>query len=185
MALCHAEYADADIVLYGVSRGSLTTFTAHALNQYEDVKAVVLEGCPNAIPDVLQSTWGDLVHTLYQRYINYLCAHDPNGISAMKCVNQFPHETPILFITSQADRVVPAACTLKLVDALVKAGHPHVYCLVLKNASHIGYSFDDPEDALKYQHVVHAFYKKYGIKGYNEAFATAGELLLAECHRVQ
>ena len=183
--LCRAEDPDADLVLYGVSRGSLTTFTAYAQNRYEGVKAVVLEGCPNAIPNVINATWGESVHALYRRFAHRLCAHDPEGISALAVADKFPHETPVLFITSEGDRVVPASCTLNLVDALVKAGHPNVYCLVLKNSSHIGYSFDDPEDAANYQNVAHAFYKKHNITGYNETYAKAGETLLARCYRAQ
>lgn len=179
---CHAEFPDEDIVLYGMSRGALTTFIGHALHRYAWVKAVVLEGCPSALPDIVKTIPNKILRAFYRHCVRHLCAHDPKGISALSCVDQFPLETPVLFITSEKDKLVPASCTLDLVDKLVKAGHKHVYCLVLKNSSHTGYSSDDPEDALNYQHIVHAFYKKYGIEGYNETYAAAGEKLLEQSH---
>ncbi len=181
---CYAQYPDTDIVLYGMSRGALTTFNAHAHNCYDRVKAVVLEGCPSAMPDVVKALPDKWLRALYTYCVPYLCAHDPAGISALTCVEQFPQETPVLFITSEKDMIVPASCTLKLSHQLVQSVHENVYCLVLKNASHCGYSCDDAEDALNYQHVVHAFYKKYNIAGYNEAYAAAGEALLEQCHIV-
>jgi dienelactone hydrolase len=175
---CRAENPEANIVLYGVSRGAMTTFTAYAEEQYEGVKAVVLEGCPSSIPDVINTRYGAYVLGLYKKYVKRICAHDPEGISALACVDKFPKRTPVLFITSDKDKMVPAACTKRLAQKLVDAGHEHVYCVVLKNSSHIGYCWDDPIDAQNYQNTVHAFYKKHGIAGYNEQYAQAGMELL-------
>jgi dienelactone hydrolase len=175
---CKKAYPESGIVLYGVSRGALTTATAYAQEQYEGVKAVVLEGCPSSIPDVINTNHGALILGLYEKYIQRICAHDPEGISALACIEKFPKRTPVLFITSDKDKVVPSACTKRLAQKLADAGHEDVYCVVLKNSSHIGYCWDDPADAKNYQNTVHAFYKKYGIAGYNEQYAQAGMELL-------
>lgn len=181
---CSAEHPDAEVVVYGVSRGSITSFNAHALYQYENVKALVLEGCPDSISNVVREAQGTLLHYLYTVGVQYVCAHNPLGISALSLVEQFPRKTPVLFITSLKDQVVPSNCTLRLVKALKESGHQHTYCLVLKNSSHIGYTVDDPNDAQNYQNVVHAFYKKCGIAGYNNTYACAGEALLEQCHQL-
>lgn len=177
---CRAANPEANIVLYGVSRGSLTTFTAYAQEQYAGVKAVVLEGCPSSIPDVINTRYGMYVLRLYKKHIKRICAHDPEGISALACVDKFPKGTPVLFVTSDKDKIVPAACTKRLARKLADAGHKDVYCVVLKKSSHIGYCFDDKIDAQNYQNTVHAFYKKYGVSGYNEAYAQAGAELLEQ-----
>ncbi len=181
VSLCRADHPDAHMVIYGVSRGALTSFIAHATHQYEGVRALVLEGCPDSIPNVVQESLGSLVHYLYQKAIRFICEHDPNGISALACVEQFPHDVPVLFVTSEKDTVVPASCTQRLARALADTGHPHVYCLVLKNSSHEGYAYDDPDDARNYQSVAHAFYKKHGISGYQELWAEEGAELLRAC----
>lgn len=178
----HAAHSDADIVLYGVSRGALTTFNAHATEQYEGVKAVILEGCPSAMPEIILTTKGFVAYWLYQKYAKSVCAHDPQGISALACVHRFPKQTPVLFITSKKDTVVPAGCTTHLAQKLANSGHKYVYCLVLDQSSHIGYCWDNKDDARNYQNVVHAFYKKYGIAGYNEQYAQDGAALLAQSH---
>ncbi len=178
----HATHPDAGIILYGVSRGALTTFNAYATEQYKGVKAVVLEGCPSAISEVIQVSKGFAAHWLYEQCANYFCAHDPKGISALACVDNFPKQTPVLFITSKKDKVVPASCTVGLAQKLANSGHEHVYCLVLEECSHIGYCWDDQDDAKNYQNVVHAFYKKSDIAGYNEAYAKEGVALLEQSH---
>jgi pimeloyl-ACP methyl ester carboxylesterase len=182
VALCRNENPDADIVLYGVSRGASTTFIAEARHRYKHVKALVLEGCPDAISNVVKEAHGSVVHYLYRKAIRFITEHDPEGISALAVVDQFPHDIPVLFITSEKDTVVPASCTLRLAHALANVGHPHIYCLVLKNASHEGYAFEDYHDARSYQAVVHAFYKKQSIAGYREDFAAEGAELLRKCH---
>jgi len=180
--LCRQVHPRSDIVLYGVSRGSITTFSAYAQEQYEGVRAVVLEGCPSAIPDVVNARYGSWynlwIPSLYNRFITRICAHDPKGLSALKCVEQFPKKTPVLFITSEKDKTVPAVCTKNLAQKLTEAGHNDVYCKMLTNSSHCGYCFDDKNDANDYQNIVHAFYKKYDIVGYNEQYAQAGAELL-------
>jgi Prolyl oligopeptidase family len=182
VSLCREDHPDAGIILYGVSRGALTTFSAHARHRYAGVRALVLEGCPDSIPNVVKESYGSFVHSVYRNAIQYICEHDPAGVSALALVEEFPHDTPILFITSEKDTVVPASCTKRLARALAATGHSHVYCLVLKNATHEGYASDDYKDARTYQSVVHAFYKKFGIAAYREDWSVEGEELLKQCH---
>ena len=44
VALCDQKYPHMPKILWGVSRGAAVAFNAHAQNNYENVKMLVLEG---------------------------------------------------------------------------------------------------------------------------------------------
>ncbi len=46
---CIHEYENVDLILYGVSRGAATTFSAMATHNYQNVRLVVLDGCFDSI----------------------------------------------------------------------------------------------------------------------------------------
>jgi hypothetical protein len=106
--------------------------------------------------------------------------HDPTGVAPIDLVHRFPKETPIAFITSKTDTLVPAACTKTLAYLLANVGHSHVYLLELEHSSHPRYMMDNEEDRNKYQWFAHALYKKYGLP-HIEKYALAGESLLTQC----
>lgn len=181
---CVEANPDAPIILYGVSRGAATTFRAcarHADN-YKDVRLVILEGCFDNVPHNLKARFPTLCsipgfYALFHNFLTVTTQYKKDGGSPLEDVDRFPKNLPVVFITSETDKVVPAECTKDLVRALVEAGHPDVYLLTLQSSSHSKYMMSNPQDAADYQHFIHALYRKYNLP-YIEAYADQGEALL-------
>ncbi|HEV2917163.1 MAG TPA: hypothetical protein VGW78_05480 [Candidatus Babeliales bacterium] len=182
---CQKEYPNAVNVSFNVSRGSGTAFCAYALNYalMDKVKLMILEGCFDSIPNVFKYRYPWIPNTIKQfvyRLVSRFTSHKPEGISPISVVDQFPHHTPVAFITSEIDTEVPAVCTKNLAQTLANTGHPAVYLLVLKHSSHPRYMMDNKEDRNNYQNFIHAYYKKYDFP-YISTYADAGAALLSEC----
>ncbi|MGE0206301.1 MAG: alpha/beta hydrolase family protein [Candidatus Babeliales bacterium] len=181
---------DNAMVLYGASRGAATIFnfmaTEYLKKEIKTVKAVILEGCFDQTVSILKSKLGSYASSSYAQYAAqklFSCIypnHNLDGIQPIKVVEQFPHDVPLLLITSKIDKIVPAVCTWNLYHELKKAGHPHLYILELKHSRHPHYMNDNEYDALFYESVVHAFYKKYGLP-YNPEKIMLGDAILAQC----
>jgi Prolyl oligopeptidase family len=184
-----AKFTNTEIVLYGVSRGAATTFNFLA-TKYQDkkqnVKAVVLEGCFDSVRNVLKQKYPNMQRSsktkeLVERIFNSIySSHDLNGIAPIKNVTNFPKNLPVLLITSKKDTVVPPACVWNMYHKLKEVGHKHVYILELDHSPHPLYMMEHEEDIVKYETVVHAFYKKYGVS-YNPSLAKQGKALLNAC----
>lgn len=179
-----------DIVLYGVSRGAATAFnfmaTEYVNKEIKNIKAVVLEGCFDSVKNILKNKFKfigkyPLLQTWTEKIFGSIyTGHNLEGIAPIKLVEQFPHEIPILFITSKIDTVVPHQCTWNLYRALKNAGHPQVYLLELKHSSHPHYMIENEYDRDYYQAAVHAFYKKFDLP-YDPEKIPLGEVVLAQC----
>jgi len=167
------KYPDTDIIVYGVSRGAATICTFMAKHQPKNVKGLVLEAPFDSFPHLLRHS-----HTTLHRIINKvapkLISYDPNGDSPIKSIENISKDIPILIVASQIDDVIPVQCSESLMRKFVKTGHHKVHLLRLKNSTHSGYAFDDNADKLKYQSVVHAFYKHYGLP-YDANLALQGD----------
>lgn len=152
---------------WGVSRGAFTTLIAQAQNNYENVEALILEGCGDNLEHVLQEQYPSVPQSILKIFYSTgskFTHHKPDGLSPLKVVNRIPKNKAIAFITSLKDETVPAACTKNLVKQLVQEGHTHIYLLVLQNSSHARYVMDDPEDRKKYDLFIRGFNKKYNIQ---------------------
>lgn len=180
---CTQGHPDADYILFGVSKGAASTFCAHAEHQYKNVKLAVLEGCFDSLSHIVEERLSWLSHRMQHCVYHTgskFTSHNPNGIAPVDMVHQFPKETPVAFITSKADTLVPVVCTKNIAQKLVDAGHPRVYLLELERSSHPRYMMDDEEDKNNYQNFVHALYKKYELP-YIAEYAHAGAELLEKC----
>lgn len=164
------------LVLFGVSRGAATTFNAFARHHYDNVKLVILEGCFYSIDDILENSVIGNISPFVTPALSYL-AYDPNGPSPAKSVAHFPEGTPIAFISSKIDMVVPYTSTLKLAQLLADRGKNPVYLLTLTNSSHIGYMFDDQTDRKNYEIFIHALYQAYDLP-HDVILANQGKALL-------
>lgn len=156
------QYPNNDLILWGVSKGAATTFNAMSTYQYPEVRLVVLEGCFNNLQEVFKSWHPQSVEAL-SRGLQMFTAFKLNGLTPEGCVQTFPRNVPVVFITSKLDRVVPAALTLKLAGKLAERGENPVYVLTLEKSRHGNYIFDDAKDRAAYENFMHAIYKEYAL----------------------
>lgn len=166
------------LILWGVSRGTATTFCAMAKDneKYKDVKLVILEGAIDSVENILQNR---RFGSVQKRGLNLFTAYRSDGISPLSCVNEFPADIPVVFITSEIDKVVPCTNTQKIANALAERGKNDVFLLKLKKSSHPNYMFDDFEDRDNYETFIHAVYKRYNLK-HDPILADKGEAILKD-----
>ncbi len=164
---CNVDHPDADLVLFGSSRGAATTFNACAKYKYDNVKLVVLEGCFDNVPHIIDKRFPTLSKFKLSLFAHYLfplaTAYRRDGMTPDKCVDNFPEGVPIAFISSKADKKVPYECTERLIEKLVDRGKNPIYYLLLEDAKHVAYPLGDGKDQEKYHQFLHAIYKKYNL----------------------
>ena len=124
------------LVLYGVSRGTAATFNAYATYQYPEVKLVILEGAIDSMENIVKShtrSWlkyEGLANRAYeglQSTLGFMNRHGlfgykRDGESPLQLVDQFPENTPVVFITSKKDTVVPPENTKNIATLLNQRG---------------------------------------------------------------
>lgn len=184
-----AKWPETDIVLYGVSRGAATAFnflaTTYQTKAIKNVKAVVLEGCFDTIENVLRQQLPLLHKTqkssslLFYLFARIYPSYDKNGINPRNAATTFPHEIPVLFVTSKRDAIVPPPCVYNIYNALKEAGHEHTYLLTLPTGPHHSMMSNEQDKSL-YQAAVHNFYSNYRL-AHDTTFACRGQQLLEEC----
>lgn len=182
------------LILYGVSRGTAATFNAYATYQYPEVKLVILEGAIDSMENILKSlarrllryesvanlTYEGLQTTVAFLNRNGLFGYKREGESPLSLVDQFPENTPVVFITSKKDTIVPPENTKNIATVLNQRGKNDVYVLELNNSRHPCYMYDDKQDREQYETFIHAIYKKYGI-AHDAECAQKGEPLVEQC----
>lgn len=176
------------LIFYGVSRGTAATFCAVAQNQYPEAKLVILEGAIDSMPDVmLEAMRYNLKFDALARpaarlgniIFSTLYGYNPTAPSPIDHVNDFPENTPVVFITSKRDTIVSPANTENIARALSNRNKNDVYLLVLNNSRHPYYMYDDVNDRTKYETFIHAIYRKYGLE-HNVELARAGKQYIQE-----
>ncbi|MBA3661072.1 MAG: hypothetical protein H0W64_05070 [Gammaproteobacteria bacterium] len=168
----------AGLILWGVSRGTAATFCAYAKEHYPPVRLVVLEGAIDSVSEVLPRRVANVFKSEYMtrqvtaalnlgfRFFNRwnLIQYSPDGPSPLKSVGNFPEGTPVVFITSKTDAVVPCVNTERIAQALANQGKNEVFLLKLERSSHPRYMYDNQEDRDNYEAFIHAIYKKYNLQ---------------------
>lgn len=158
------RYPDHALILYGVSRGAATILnflaTEYHHKNHQHVKAVICEGCYDSIEQVIKRfSFPRLAQSIITTVFT---GYDPKGISPIQYAYKIPRDIPILFITSQQDSLVPAACTQTLFNELTWH-HANVDLLTLKHSAHPRYMIDNEDDKKLYESTVHGFYKKNNL----------------------
>lgn len=154
-----AKYPTGAIVLYGFSRGAATIFnflaTEYVYKKDQRVVACVLEACYDALPlpSLVPFT---LFNAIFPGYDYY-------GTQPIDVVKKFPHDIPVLFVTSAGDTRVPKTRTSHLCIQLYAAGHRKVHFIELAHAEHPNYTNHNKKDAQLYESAVHGFYDLYDI----------------------
>jgi len=173
------EYPETDVILYGDSRGAATIFNFIARHKPAYVKAAVLEGIFDTVEHcVTHFLYPDKGRRAEKRLHNTLSFvmgnYRKNGPSPRMYAETIGDDIPLLFVTSLKDEVVPAQGTIYLYQRLKERGHTKIHLLVLKNASHVSYMMNNPDDKKMYETVVHAFYQYYGLP-HNSLKAAEGQ----------
>lgn len=175
-----------EIVLLGVSRGSAAILNYAALYPDAPVKAIVAEAPFDHLKNIVK-------HLLKRFHLSWMPFskkigmklaqqrfHDLNinGLFPINTVTKINKNIPILLVHSQKDAVIPITSVYTLYIALRTSGHDHVYLLDLPSGDHGKLMFSS--NALAYQNVVHAFYKKYNLPHHAQS-AYKGEKILKYC----
>ncbi len=180
------QHGDCPLILYGVSRGAVTSFNALAINinQYSNVRLAIFEGCFDSYQHLMQKRWPTLFSIGAQNvlvpFVEKVTSYKRSGVNPIDNVNAFPKNVPTLFVTSKIDAEVPMSCTCALAQALAQNGHKEVYLLVLENSTHPRYTMDDQRDKELYEQVVHALYQKLQLP-HRPDLAKKGKKALKRC----
>lgn len=177
-----------DLIVYSVSRGTAATFCAIAKNKYPKIKLAIFEGAidsvenvkdsvVNKFPSCMQSTVRFFGNCYFKKRYQ---AYSDKGPSPLSEVDNFPENLPAVFITSEADEVVPCKSTIRIAEALAARGKNPVYLLKLRKSDHANYMYHNEIDRRTYECFIHAIYKKYGFS-HDEKLAKSGDLLLEDC----
>ncbi len=168
VALCTEQFPDHPKILWGVSRGAATSFNAHALHQYDNVKMIILEGCFDSVEHTIEKRAPTLLkyfrlHTLFHHFLALVTQYKCDGVSPLASVANFPENVPVVFITSHADCNVHPECTHSLMNELKKRGKNPIHYIALKHATHDVYAIGDGEDQKLYCTFLHTLYKRYNL----------------------
>jgi len=177
---------DKNIVLFGLSRGASVAANFMAAYNPNQVKALILESPIDHAKRIFDHHWfikllAKMTFTNTKQIYNFfskVAQHDENGKHTIDLIGNIKKDLPILLIGSQEDQAVPIESIINLYKKLLRSGHKHVYLLKLKAGKHSKLLV--AQDGEKYQNVVHAFYKKYGLP-HDADFAQEGKELLEKC----
>lgn len=162
------KYPQADVILYGDSRGAATIFNFITLHKPERVKAAVVEGLFDSVTHGMKHFLYDdkplaTEERLHQMFSMVMRKYRKDGINPGKCAQTITDDIPLLIVSSLKDGLVAPQSTFNVYKQLKKRGHKNVHLLVLKKSLHPAYMVDDPQDQIVYESVVHAFYKQYNL----------------------
>lgn len=175
------------VVLIGVSCGASCALNFMSWYHPESVRALILESPFDSAESIVyhmlrrarlswipgsQRAGQALLGAVFKKYKR-------TGVRPIESVPQLNRSIPILLVCSLEDKIVPAWSTMLVYAALKKAGHEHVYLLILEHGLHAKI-IDNPRVGFQYQNVAHAFYKKYDLP-HDPELAIAGKRLLSYC----
>jgi len=177
--------------LNGMSRGATTILNFMGLHgnksQYTSrVKSLIVESpfatTKDLAKNMLSKIYLDQVpgmSTLAHSLVSVaFWQHDTAGECAIDAVENIPTDVPIMLVCSKEDTVVPASSTIALYKKLRATGHNKVHIFVADHGIH-GRILHD-KDGVRYQNVVQAFYKKYGLH-HNAQLAELGQVDFDAC----
>lgn len=154
------DYPDAQgFILMGLSRGASIVANFLAIYQPNKVIAAILESIYDSTRGIINDSFNYIWQRNFARSMIGLLfwKHKLDGLKPIDLAHKMPHNIPILVVYSQQDSRVPASSTLRWVEAVRKAGHPHVECVGLAHGQHAKLLTD--KDGEQYHKAVHAFYE--------------------------
>lgn len=167
-------------ILWGVSRGAATTFSAFCSHYYTNVKLVVLEAPFYSIPSLLETRYSRAVARIALAALQRVTSFNKNGPSPASLVHKCPPHVPFAFISSRADTEVPLSETRRFIDALMARGQNPIWLLVLDHSAHPSYPIENTQDRIQYACFMHALYRHLRLP-YIARLAELGQSLLVSC----
>jgi hypothetical protein len=162
------QLGDRRIVLAGSSRGASTVLAAAAELTTEErarVAFVLLEGAFDSVYYVAHARFGPWLGAAVTDLLPWLTRFDPAFPTPLEMARHFPRDLPVLFVTSEADTVVPMAHTLHVRNVLVsvrsKEQAARVHTLVLKHSDHSFYTNDELDDQRAYRAMMELMHRTY------------------------
>lgn len=162
--VCHS----AEVIYGGISRGASIFFTWASKHKPTNIVAALLESpyaCMADVVNLKRKQFGVeyiISEEFGQAIIEFLFRkYKRSGIRPIDCIKDIDQSIPLLIVASTSDNLVPWESSYRLYTELKVAGHQKVHFLLLNQGQH-GFLLTG-QDGKKYQQVVHAFYKQYGL----------------------
>ncbi len=150
------------VIIKGVSNGAASAITFAGSYNLQNAQALVVESpyadVENVISNIIGST---IIGKVAAASASALSNYSPYGIRPIDVVHKIQKDIPVLFICSHEDKLIPAAQTIKLYEALKAAGHTKAHLVVLNKGEHANLLWG--QEGNIYLAAEHAFYKKYGL----------------------
>lgn len=164
---CIRENPQKAIVLFGASRGGATvlvTLPHLSKEELSHIKLVIVEAPFASVPSLLYDVWPTRIVPFILRVLAYFTQYRTSQVSPLEAVANpsFPLATPLVFVTSETDKVVPLRNTQQLLTVLKERGHSSLHHIALKHSSHSFMSIGDASDVQLYERELHALYRKVG-----------------------
>ena len=181
LAMQQAYPENKNTVLYGVSRGAATTFSALAAHhqQYKNVKLCVLEAPFDSVEGIAQSMFKSQSCGSWLYKNNWIRQgilgkqhHAERAAQPRGHADYYPHNVPTVIVSSITDDVVPHKNTIRLALRVAirrlqakEAGEDisPMYFLQLDSQRHVRYCNTGTQDASRYQSFIHYLYRKHQL----------------------
>ena len=163
---CIRQHPEKKIVLFGTSRGAatlITTLSVLTTPQLSHIKLAIAEAPFATVESVLYDTWPSPMVPCILGLLEWYTQFRREQWSPLDAVRSasFPLQVPLLFVTSEIDKMVPVCNTMQLIDVLQSKEHPDLHHLKLQRSHHSTMSIDDAEDQEAYLNQVRRLYRKY------------------------
>ena len=160
------EQSNKKNVLAGTSRGAstiLTTLVTYPMLA-DRVSFVLLDGVFDSVPSIAEARLGKRLGALAAWLMQHFTSYDPTFDSPLVMAERFPTNVPVAFVMSKVDTIVPAANSMRVYDAVIKArggDKSHVHLCQLETSWHSRGPIDNLADQHKYRGFSDMLHGKY------------------------
>ena len=157
---------DAQIVLYGCSRGAATIINYLAKHNPANVCALVLDATPCDMPATIAPVLAQLgIHPKHAQTIfnTIFPAYPKDSITPIQAIKNISNKNlPILMLHAHTDQRVAMQNSYKLYQEFKHQGFTNVHLFILPEGKH-SFLLQDEKMRPVYLKAVHNFYKTYGL----------------------
>ncbi len=156
---------DDSVILFGVSRGAATTFSAMAEYNYDKVSLVILEGFPVHFKKLLLYNYGYFLGNFIYKFLKWWYPNfnpDKNKQQPWDRIHEFPKNVPVVFISSLKDELTPHLLIDDFIKEFSASRNGSTYFITLIDAYHSNYATTE-FDKIFYFYFIHSLYKHLGL----------------------